>query len=62
MKKSNVYEAIIKIKEYCRKQRECEACELSYVDEWDEYICCSLRGTPMGWYTDDIPFNILEEE
>lgn len=59
MEKSEVYKAIIKIKEYCKKQKECEGCE--FLDEYDTGMCL-LRDNPEDWDTDDIPYNILEEE
>lgn len=60
MKKSNVYEAIIKIKEYCKRHTDCVGCEL--YDALEDEEECLLNSFPADWRTDDIPFNILEEE
>jgi hypothetical protein len=60
MKKSDVFNAIIKIKEHCHRQLYCEGCELCYIDEYDDCMCL-LNGEPKDWNTDDIPYNILEE-
>ena len=58
--KSEVYKAIIKIQEYCNKQKSCEDCDFCYVDEWNE-IVCTLDGVPMEWGTGEIPCNVLKE-
>lgn len=59
MEKSDVFRAIIRIQEYC-KGTECKNCELHNDDEdVDE---CLLYPYPAEWNTDDIPYNILEEE
>ena len=59
MDKSDVYKAIIKIKEYCKKQINCEGCE--FLDEYDTGMCL-LCEPPEDWDTDDILYNILEEQ
>lgn len=41
MNKSDIYTAIIKIKEYCNKQRTCDECDLCVIDYWDEEECFS---------------------
>jgi hypothetical protein len=61
VEKSDVYRAIIKIKEHCYRQLSCEGCEFSYIDNYDDCVC-SLYAIPHEWNTDDIPCNILEEE
>jgi hypothetical protein len=61
MEKSDIYKAIIKIKEYCSKQVNCTNCELLCEDEWDEEIC-SLYGRPDEWHTDDINYDVMEGE
>lgn len=61
MEKSEMYKAILKIQEYCEKQRSCDVCEFSCVDASGECIC-TLDGAPLEWGTGEIPCNILEEE
>lgn len=51
MEKSDVYKAIIKIKEHCDKQKSCEECDLCVMDIWDEETCI-LNCCPAEWNTD----------
>lgn len=59
--KSDVYRAIIKIKEYCFRQLYCKGCKFRRKGDRGEFEC-NIGGIPDEWNTDDIPCNILEEE
>ena len=53
---NEIYQAILKIKNYC-KDRRCVSCNLfSALNEE-----CIMYGYPVDWETDDIPSNIVEE-
>ena len=57
MKKSDVFKAIIKIQEYCNKQKSCEECDLAVIDAWDDELTCILNCCPSEWDTDALEEN-----
>ena len=62
MEKSDIYKAIIKIKKHCIEQKCCEVCEFYYVEDELDGGRCLLKGHPDVWWTDDINYDVMEEE